>query len=104
MRDPAVLAVKKRVELVGVPELNDSKNGWSAKVEVRLRDGRTLGHHTPAARGSNFNPMTREEENAKALDLLAPVLGKKRAAALIEAVWNVEKFKNARALGALCRA
>jgi hypothetical protein len=35
---------------------------------------------------------------------MAPVLGRKRAEALIAAVWNVEKIKDARALGALCRA
>jgi hypothetical protein len=50
-------------------------------VEVTLRDGRTLRHYTHAARGSNLNPMTREEENAKALDLVAPVLGRRRAEA-----------------------
>ena len=104
MRDPGVLALKERIELVGAPELNDSRNGWSAKVEIVLRDGRRLEQHIPAARGSNFNPMTREEENAKALDLLAPVLGMKRAQALIATVWSIEKLKNARALGALCRA
>jgi hypothetical protein len=47
--------------------------------------------------------MTREEENAKALDLMAPVLGKKRAEALIVAVWDIEGITNARKLGALCR-
>jgi len=48
--------------------------------------------------------MTREEENAKALDLVAPVLGRKRGEALIAAVWGIEKIRDARALGALCRA
>jgi hypothetical protein len=72
-------------------------------VEIRLRDGRKLEHHTPAARGGHCNPMTREEEDAKALDLLAPVLGVKRARSLIEMVWNVEHLKDARALGKLLR-
>jgi hypothetical protein len=48
--------------------------------------------------------MTREDEDAKALDLLAPVLGVKRARSVIEAVWNLEKLKDARALGKLVRA
>ncbi len=104
MRDPRVVRLKKRIELIGSPALTDPLNGWSGEVEIRLRDGRTLKHRTLAARGSNFNPMTRAEEDAKALDLVAPVLGKKRAATLIAMVWNIEKLKDARVLGAACRA
>jgi len=48
--------------------------------------------------------MTREEENAKALDLVAPVLGRRRAEALVAAVWSIETIRNARTLGTLCRA
>ncbi len=104
LRDPETLRLKKRVELVGAAELANDKTDWNAKVEIRLRDGRKLEHHTAAARGNNFNPMTREEEDAKALDLLAPVLGRKRAQAVIATVWNIEKLKDARVLGKLCRA
>ena len=103
LRDPRTARLRKRVELVGAPELADDPTDWNARVEVRLRDGRTLEHHTPAARGGHCNPMTREEEDAKALDLLAPVLGRKRARQVIETVWNVEKLKDARALGKLLR-
>ena len=84
--------------------MTDPQRRWHAEVEITLRDGRTLKHYTYAARGSSYNPMTREEENAKALDLLAPVLGRRRAETLIATVWNIEKLKDARVLGALCRA
>ena len=111
MRDSRVVRLKKRIHLVGIKPDARTASRWSAdrgrwqgEVEVTLRDGRSLKHYTYAARGSNHNPMTREEENAKALDLMAPVLGRKRAATLIAAVWGVEKIRDARALGALCRA
>jgi 2-methylcitrate dehydratase PrpD len=110
MRAAHIVKLKKRIELVGIPPAEGTANRWSAdrgrwqgEVEVTLRDGRTLRHYSHAARGSNHNPMTREEENAKALDLMAPVLGKKRAEALIVAVWDIEGITNARKLGALCR-
>ena len=110
MRDPKVVSIKKRIELVGIPPAagtgnrwSDDRGRWQGEVEVLLRDGRTLRHYSHAARGSNHNPMTRDEENAKALDLMAPVLGRKRAEALIAAVWNIEGITNARTLGALCR-
>lgn len=104
MRDPQVVKLKQRIELVGSPGMTDPRRRWHGEVEIVLRDGRRLKHYTYAARGSSYNPMTREEENAKALHLLAPVLGRKRAETLIAAVWNIEQLKNARALGKLCRA
>jgi len=104
MRDPKVVKLRNRIELAGNLEASSPKLRWYAKVEITLRDGRTLEHYTHAARGSSVNPMTRKEEDEKALDLLAPVLGKKRARTLIATVWDVEKLKDARALGKLCRA
>ena len=104
MREPRVVALRKRIELVGSAALTDPGNGWQGEVEITLRDGRTFKHFTRAARGSNLNPVTREEEDAKAFDLLAPVLGKKRAQTLIATVWNIEKISDARTLGRLCRA
>jgi 2-methylcitrate dehydratase PrpD len=72
----------------------DSQRRWQARVEITLRDGRRLEHYTRAAPGYFLNPMTREQEAEKALDLLAPVLGTKRAQTLIATVWNIEKLKD----------
>ena len=67
-------------------------------VELTLRDGRTLRHHTMAVRGTAENPMTRAEVDAKSYDLLAPVLGKARARKLCDAIWNLEKLRDVRKL------
>ena len=99
-----MLKIKKRIELVGSPGMTSSKRLRNGEVEIRLRDGRMLKHYTHAARGSSLNPMTRTEEDAKALDLLAPVLGKHRAELLIAAVWNIESIKDMRKLRSLYRA
>jgi 2-methylcitrate dehydratase PrpD len=104
MRDLRVLKVKARVELVGSPAMTSNKRLRNGEVEISLHDGRTLKHYTHAARGSSLNPMTREEEDVKALDLLAPVLGKPRAKALIAAVWDLEKIKDMSKLRSLYRA
>ncbi len=69
-----------------------------------MRNGQTLKHYAPGARGSSNNPLTREEESAKALDLVAPVLGKRRALAFIDAVWNIEKMKDMHEMRNICRA
>ena len=78
--------------------MTSSKRLRNGEVEITLRDGRTLKHYTHAARGSSQNPMTRKEEDEKALDLMAPVLGKARALNLAASVWSIENIADARKL------
>ena len=58
-------------------------------MELTLRDGRTLRHHTKAVRGSAQNPMNRQDVDDKCFSLFAPVLGKKRTRELIDTVWDL---------------
>ena len=69
-----------------------------------LKDGRTVSHHTKAVSGTPENPMTRADVDEKALHLMAPTLGAKRARALCDAVWNLEKISDVRTLRPLLRA
>ncbi|HXF66744.1 MAG TPA: MmgE/PrpD family protein [Burkholderiales bacterium] len=101
--DPRVRRLRARVELVGSRALA-SASGAQAVVEVATRDGRRLRHHTRAVRGSAANPMSREEVAAKAHELIAPVLGARRAALLIETVWNIERVRDATRLRPLLQA
>ena len=74
-------------------------------VEIALRDGRKLSHHTKAVRGAAENPMTRGEvDDEKCYDLIAPVLGKLRARKLCDAIWQLEKLRDVRSLRPLLRA
>jgi 2-methylcitrate dehydratase PrpD len=73
-------------------------------VEVTLKDGRQLRKHIEAVRGTAQNPMTRKEVDTKSYDLLAPILGKARARKLCDAVWDLERVKDLRALRPLLRA
>jgi 2-methylcitrate dehydratase PrpD len=103
MRDPRVLSVKQRIELIGDAELERAPTR-QAIVELKTRDGRELKHHTLAVRGTAANPMTREEVGEKCYDLMAPVLGKNRTRGLIDKVWQIEKVSDTRALRPLLRA
>jgi len=97
-KDPKVLDLRKRIETVGDPELTDAQRRWRCVMEITLRDGRVLRHQTMAAKGSFENPLTPSEENEKALDLLVPVLGKRRSQSLLDALWNFERLKDVRVL------
>ena len=73
-------------------------------MEVHLKDGRVLHHQTMAAKGSFENPLTPAEENEKALDLIEPILGRKKSAALLDTLWNFDKIPDVRALRRLYAA
>ncbi|MCH7915474.1 MAG: MmgE/PrpD family protein [Deltaproteobacteria bacterium] len=98
MSDPVVLAVKERVNLVADPRLMDLEAPRSAKVEVVLKDGRTLNHFTPHAYGTKQNPMETKSVNAKVRDLLEPVLGPLRTEAVIQRVNGLEGMANVQEL------
>jgi 2-methylcitrate dehydratase PrpD len=104
MRDRAVLALRRRIELRGDDALSAAMPSRQGIVEITLRDGRELKHHTREVRGTAENPMTRAEVNEKCYDLMAPVIGKARARKLCDAVWNLEKLRNVRGLRPLLRA
>ena len=94
MSDPAVLALRDKMTVVPSPELTVAKPARQAILEVRTKDGRQVRHHTVAVRGTPDNPMPVGDVEAKAIDLLAPVIGAKAGVALIDAVWNLEGIQN----------
>jgi 2-methylcitrate dehydratase PrpD len=101
MRDPDLLALRSRVELVGDEALQRLYPARVAIVEVKLRDGTKLVQRIDAVRGSAENPMTEEEVTAKARDLMTPFLGTEKSSRLIEAVVNLEKIADVRMLSPL---
>ncbi|MBI4205702.1 MAG: MmgE/PrpD family protein [Betaproteobacteria bacterium] len=98
MKDPRVLRLRERIKAVGDPDLTDALRRWRCVIEIKLKDGRTLNHQTMAAKGSFENPLTRAEEEEKALDLIVPVLGKHRSGALLAALWDFDNIKDVRSL------
>jgi 2-methylcitrate dehydratase PrpD len=104
MRDPKVVALRRRITLRGDAALDRAMPRRQGIVEIALRDGRRLRHHARDVRGTPGNPMSRAEVDAKAFDLLSPVLGKIRARRLCSTVWHIERVKDARALARLIAA
>jgi 2-methylcitrate dehydratase PrpD len=92
MTDPKVLAIRKLVEAVPNKELVTAVPARQAIVQIETQDGRSLRHRTYEVRGTPGNPMDQSEVDAKALDLMAPVIGEGRAKELITAVGNLDRF------------
>lgn len=103
LQDPQAIELRKRIELYGDDELDRAMPVRQGIVEITLRDGRELRHHTKAVRGFAENPMTRQEVEDKCLPLMAPTLGKKRARDLVAAVWALEEVQDVCTLRPLLR-
>jgi 2-methylcitrate dehydratase PrpD len=104
MTDPKVLAVRRRIELAGDDELQKLLPQRQGIVELVLKNGRRLRHHTKAVRGTADNPMTTGEVDEKCYHLLAPIMGRKRGRSLCDAIWNIEAVKDVRRLRPLLQA
>ena len=107
MNNKRVQEIRGRIELIADDELMriySEQASYQGIVEIRLKNGRKLNHHTKAFRGTPKNPMTRPDVDDKAFYLLAPTLGRKRARGLCDAVWSLEKTSNVRRLRPLLRA
>ena len=89
MKDPAILAVRSRITLVPDAEMTRTPPPRQARIEITLKDGRVVSHHTPATRGTPDNPMSREEVESKAVRLMAPIIGDARTEGIVDAVRNL---------------
>ncbi len=98
MADPKVRAVKERVQLIADRDLMDPAAPRSGRVEVTLRDGRTVSHFTRHAPGTKENPLDTESVNAKARLLMEPVLGAAQTEEVIRRVNDLEKLNDVREL------
>jgi 2-methylcitrate dehydratase PrpD len=103
MQDPAVLRERAKVELVPDAELEKLIPVRVAIVEITFTDGTQVSERVDHVRGTPDNPMTREEVVAKARELMAPVLGEKVCANLIDRVMGLESVKDIRELRPLLR-
>jgi 2-methylcitrate dehydratase PrpD len=99
-----VVALRRRIEFYGDNELQRLLPSRQGIVELTMKDGRELRHHTTDVRGTNENPMTRREVDEKAYALMAPVLGEDRARRLCDTVWALEAVTDIRELRPLLQA
>jgi 2-methylcitrate dehydratase PrpD len=104
MRDPRVLETRRRIDLQGDDDLEAASPQRQGIVEIQLKDGRELRHHTRSVRGTEENPMTRVEVEEKSLPLMAPTLGVRRSRQVCDTVWNLESVADMRDLRPLLQA
>jgi 2-methylcitrate dehydratase PrpD len=98
MKDPAVMRQREKVEVVADPRIDARRPRREAIVELTFNDGTQLTEWVRDVRGTADNPMTRDEVIAKARELITPVLGATKCAAIIEKIFALENVKDIREL------
>ncbi len=101
--DPVTKALREKVELQGDNALVTPESPRQGIVELVMKNGEQHRDHVVAVRGTMENPMTTEEVESKARDLLTPVLGADKADRLIKAVGDLESLSSVRELRELLR-
>jgi 2-methylcitrate dehydratase PrpD len=104
MHDPAILKLRERIMVIPSAELTHAKPARQAIVALELADGRMVEKRTYAVRGTPDNPMTPAEVQAKADELMAPIVGTDRTSKIIDAVMRLETTVDVTALRPLLQA
>jgi 2-methylcitrate dehydratase PrpD len=100
MHEPAIAAQRAKVTVVADQSLMDPLAPRGGIVEVMLTDGRKVSHFTKFPPGTRENPLGAEAVNAKARDLMSPVLGAEKTEGLIAAINGLESVSDIRSLRA----
>ncbi len=92
LADPDLLALMQKVELKVHPELDSKFPGQrAARVTLRMHDGSSYSYLQPTRKGDPDMALTDEELQDKFNELVEPVLGKARCAAVTQALWQLEQ-------------
>jgi 2-methylcitrate dehydratase PrpD len=100
VREQPILEFAKRVHMELNTSFADSSEGRPSKVEVRLRDGKTVSRYVEYAKGGPQAPLSARELRAKFVDCAHRVIDEKAVQGILDCVENLESLKD---VGPLCR-
>jgi 2-methylcitrate dehydratase PrpD len=97
----SVRNLRARIELIGDPALDDAAFPRQVRLTMILNGGSQFEKQLITYRGTPENPASNDEIEAKARELLEPVIGREQAEALIRTVGNLETVADVRELRSL---
>src|SRR5262249_32314524 len=98
MKDAKIVKLLSRIEGVGDSSLVDPLRRWRCIMEITLKNGRQVSGQTMAAKGKFENPLMLKEVEAKAHDLMSPLVGNQRSRSLMAALHDIDTNENIRSL------
>lgn len=96
--EPAIVDMMAKVTLKPHQEFAHLERQRPATVRIHTSDGGVLEEHCPAVKGTADNPMSRQEIEDKARDLVGSVYGGPRGSEVVDAIMGVELLSNIRDL------
>jgi 2-methylcitrate dehydratase PrpD len=93
--DAEVRALMELVHVIHDPAQEAVPRKESARVTIRLHDGRSESVFIEHVKGYPPNPLSHEDVEHKARELMSPVLGPAKTANLIELAWRIEELADA---------
>jgi len=91
---PSIREKMQRVSVLYDGSMETEPRTEPALVTLTLANGSTVSHYVEHVLGFPMRPMSHDDVEQKALELIAPVIGERRAHLLIETVWNIEKLND----------
>jgi len=89
LADARIRAIMSKVSVELDPELANAYPGQrAAKVWIDLADGRQLYRYQPTRKGDPDAPLSDTELDEKFVELVAPVIGRPAADALLADLWR----------------
>jgi 2-methylcitrate dehydratase PrpD len=102
LADARIRALARRVTVTADPDMSPRQvNHPTARVHIRLSDGRVLEDTATVPRGDAANPVSADDVVAKFLALTTAVLGDARARRIVALVHETEALKHVRELTTL---
>ena len=102
VRDPETRKLASLVQVAADPQMDLRRYDYpAARVEVSLRDGRTVSESVIAHHGDHQDPASREELVGKFTFLTQEVLGSERLSQVVDAVDSLDTLEDIRELTAL---
>ena len=98
-REQPILEFAKRVHMELNSAFPDSSERRPSKVEIRLRDGKTISRFVEYAKGGRQVPLSAHELRAKFVDCAHRVIDEKAVQSILDCVGNLESLKE---VGPLC--
>jgi 2-methylcitrate dehydratase len=91
IRDPAVLGLLDKIQIVEVPELNAGyPDGIPNRLLIKMKDGRTLSKLVKYPRGHAGNPMTDAEVVAKFEQQATGIVSQATAQRIVELAFGLD--------------
>ena len=92
--DAAIRQKMEKVKVVYDGSMERVPRTEPAHVSITLDNGEVHEHFVEHVLGYPTRPMSREDVQHKALELIVPIMGEERAMALVDAVFHIEQMQD----------